>query len=56
MEPGLKEVIVTLRRVYGFTLPTTDDDWTDMPKVSIDVRREFVALDGMKEARMRPSY
>ena len=51
MEPGLKEVIMTLRRDYGFTFPTTDDDWADMPKVSIDVRREFVALDGMKEAR-----
>ncbi len=43
--------MILLQNLSGFTFPRTENDWADTPKLSVDIRRNFVVVDILKEAR-----
>ncbi len=43
--------MILLQNSSGFTFPRTENDWADTPKLSVDIRRNFVVVDILKEAR-----
>ncbi len=47
----LKDAVILLQNLSGFTFPRTENDWADTPKLSVDIRRNFVVVDILKEAR-----
>ena len=47
----LKDAIGVLQKACGIVIPKSDDEWEGIPRMSIDVRREYVFTDGLREAR-----
>ena len=49
----LAECIGVLRQNAGLTIPTTDEEWIDTPRNSIDVRRKHLLTDTLREVKKR---
>ena len=47
----LQEIILELRRDCGIMIPTTDEQWAMCPRTSIDIRRNCLIQDGLREAK-----
>ena len=47
----LRDVIFALQRENGVVIPSTDEEWGQTVRTSIDIRRDFVVKDGLREAR-----
>ncbi len=46
--------MLALREKCGIYIPdVTSEEWDDIPRASIDVRRGFVVEDGIREARKK---
>ena len=46
----VKDIIQLLQKQHGLKLPESDEEWIDVPRTSICVRRSFILKDGLKEA------
>lgn len=42
-----------LQKKSGLDFPETADDWIDVPRQTIDVRRGFVVTDALRESKKR---
>lgn len=50
----LSDIVMILRDKCGLRIPdVTSEDWECIPRTSIDVRRDFVVDDGIREARKK---
>ena len=47
------DCIAKLRAQINFTMPATDEDWIEADRAEIDVRRDYVLLDALKEGRKK---
>ena len=51
-EPAcLKDIVSSLQRACGLRMPKTDEEWLQVPRTALDVRRSMVVVDGLREAR-----
>ena len=51
---GLNDVVLVLRQKTNIRIPAvTSEEWEVIPRTSIDVRRDFVVQDGIREARKK---
>ena len=48
----LKQVISLLQRKCGLRMPVCGSDYYDLPRTEIDVRRDVVASDGLRAAKI----
>ncbi len=42
-----------LQKKIDFDIPETPDDWMDIHRQTIDIRRDFVVTDALREAKKR---
>lgn len=47
----MKDAITLLQKKCGIVIPKNDQEWEGVPRMSIDVRREYVLADGLREAK-----
>lgn len=47
------DCVSELRAQMNFTMPSTDEGWMDAEVTEIDVRRDFVLVDALKEGRKK---
>ena len=47
----LKDIILSLQKQHRVKLPENDEEWADVARTSICIRRAMVLQDGLKEAR-----
>lgn len=45
------DIIWLLRKECGLKIPTTEEEWGEIPRTTIDIRRTMVVKDGLREAR-----
>ena len=48
---SLFDVVGGIQRKYGVAIPKTDEEWAICPRLTIDVRRDKVLEDAIREAR-----
>ena len=46
----VKDIIVSLQRKHGLKIPQRNEEWGDITRTSICIRRSLVLKDGLKEA------
>jgi hypothetical protein len=49
----LPQLIRTLQARCGFKLPVCTDDYYGVPRAEIDVRRDMIAMDGLKAVKRK---
>lgn len=47
----LADILVHLQNTYGVVVPTTDEEWATIPRISFHIRRDKVLDDAMREAK-----
>ena len=48
---SLKDAISLLQNKCSLMIPKNDREWEGIPRMSIDVQREYVLTDGLREAK-----
>ena len=48
---SLADVIRLLQKECGLKIPTSEEEWGEIPRTPIDIRRTMVVKDGLREAR-----
>ena len=47
------DIVRMLQQNNGFDLPKSDDDWADIPRQTVDIRRDFVVSNALREAKKK---
>ncbi len=47
----MRDVVLMLQQKSGLDFPETADDWIDVPRQTIDVRRGCVVTDALRESK-----
>ena len=48
---SLPDIIKLLQMECGLKIPTSEEEWREIPRTPIDIRRTMVVKDGLREAR-----
>ena len=48
---SLADIIRQLQKECGLKIPMSEEEWGDIPRTPIDIRRTMVVKDGLREAR-----
>ena len=47
------DIVRMLQQKNGFDLPKSDDAWADIPRQTVDIRRDFVVSYALREAKKK---